>query len=319
MGKALANGWMDVHAHFTPPQTPEQADARWKAMRAEKFMVPEPFVWDPDQTLAYMDRAGMAMQLLSNIPQTLDALRASNDHGASLVKRHPSRFGLLAALPTNDTGATLAEIERASRELHADGFAVTCCYQGVYLGDTQLDPVWAELDRRRATVFCHPNAYAPASLGRPAPLIEVAFETARTMVDMLYAGTFRRFPNIRFVVAHCGGALPALSGRVLALGTEAWVPNPNGLTREEMKETLARLYVDTAATATEHTLAPALAMVGCEHVVYGSDCGVPCSTEQTLANNLASLRAYAGLTAEQIEAIGHNAKRLFPNAAERLA
>ncbi len=319
MGNALAKGWMDVHAHFTPPQTPEQLDARWKAMRAEKFMVPEPFVWDPDQTLAYMDRAGMAMQLLSNIPQTLDALRASNDYGASLVKRHPSRFGLLAALPTNDTGATLAEIERVSRVLHADGFAVTCCYQGVYLGDTQLDPVWAELDRRRATVFCHPNAYAPALLGRPAPLIEVAFETARTMVDMLYAGTFRRFPSIRFVVAHCGGALPALSGRVLALGTEAWVPNPNALTRDEMKETLARLYVDTAATATEHTLAPALAMVGCEHMVYGSDCGVPCSTEETLANNVASLRAYGGLTAEQVEAIGHNAKRLFPNAAERLA
>ena len=313
------DGWLDVHAHFTPPQTPEQLEARWQAMRAEKFMVPEPYVWDAEQTLAHMDRAGIAMQLLSNIPMALDALRASNDYGASLVRKHPHRFGLLAALPTNDASAALAEIERGSRVLSADGFAVTCCYQGVYLGDAQLDPVWTELDRRRATVFCHPNAYAPSSRGRPAPLIEVAFETARTMVDMLYAGTFRRFPNIRFVVAHCGGALPALSGRVLALGTEAWVPNPNGLTRAEMKETLARLYVDTAATATEHTLAPALSMTTCDHIVYGSDCGVPCSTEETLMNNLASLRAFKGLTAAEIEAIGHNAKRLFPNAAERLA
>jgi predicted TIM-barrel fold metal-dependent hydrolase len=177
--------------------------------------------------------------------------------------------------------------------------------------------MWAELDRRRAAVFAHPYAYGPAVQGRPLPLIEVAFETARTVVDMLYTGWFRRFPHVRLVLAHCGGALPALTGRLLALGTEVWVPNPIGLTPDEIRDSLRGLYLDTAAMATAHALSPALAMTTPDHLVYGSDCGVPCSTEHTLTANLTSLHAFAGLTAAQIEAIGHNARRLFPSAAAR--
>ncbi|MGZ9713015.1 amidohydrolase family protein [Glaciimonas sp. GNP009] len=314
----MVSNWIDVHAHFTPPITDEERQTRWKAMRAECFLAPEPYQWSPEGTLEYMDRAGMAMQMLSNIPKTLDALVASNDYGASLVSQYPSRFGLLAALPTDNPSAALAEIERATNDLHADGFAVTCQYNGVYLGDPSLEPVWAELDRLRAVVFVHPNAYAPASLGRPSPLLEVAFETARTIVDMLYAGTFRKFPKMKLVIAHCGGALPALSGRLIALGTEAWVPNPNQITQAEMREHLSQLYLDTAATGTVHTLAPALAMTTCDHIVYGSDCGVPCSTEATLAANIDALLRFCGLTRDQIEEIGHNALRLFPAAAARL-
>jgi predicted TIM-barrel fold metal-dependent hydrolase len=265
-----------------------------------------------------MDRAGIAMQLLSNIPKTLDALRASNDYGRTIVAAHPTRFGLLAALPTDDPDATLAEIARMDRDDGVDGFAVTCRYNEVYLSDARLDPVWAELDRRGAAVFCHPDAYAPASFGRPSPIVEVAFETARTFVDMLYAGVFRRFPNIRFVVAHCGAALPALSGRLVLLGTEPWVPNPNGLTRDEMRASLRALYLDTAMTGSAHTLSPALAMTSADHIVYGSDCGVPCTSDRTMLENIDALLHYDGLSADAIQAIGRNALRVFPSAAMRL-
>jgi hypothetical protein len=63
----------------------------------------------------------------------------------------------------------LAKIERTNTACHADGFAVTCHYNGIYLSDLKLDSVWTELDRRRAMVFVHPNAYALASLSRPNP------------------------------------------------------------------------------------------------------------------------------------------------------
>jgi predicted TIM-barrel fold metal-dependent hydrolase len=307
------NRWIDVHAHFSPPASPAELHERWQAARAMCFLMPEPHLWDPDRTLAYMDRAGMAMQLLSNIPRTHAQLRASNDYGMQLVTAHPSRFGLLTALPTDDAHAALAEIARVP----GDGFAVTATYNDVSLGDPRLDPMWAELDRRRAAVFAHPYAYGAGVQGRPLALIEVAFETARTVVDMLYAGWFRRFPNVRLILAHCGGALPALTGRLLALGTEAWVPNPIGLSPDEIRDSLRGLYLDTAAMATAHALAPALAMTTPDHLVYGSDCGVPCSNEHTLTANLTSLHAFAGLTAAEIEAIGHNARRLFPSAAER--
>ena len=85
----------------------------------------------------------------------------------------------------------------------------------------------------------------------------------------------------------------------------------------EMREHLRRLYLHTAANCPT-VLGPALAMTTPDHIVYGSDCGVPCSTEKTMAANLTALLGYDGLTQSEIEAIGHNALRLFPAAAKRI-
>ena len=315
---ARVRGWIDVHAHFALPRSPDELDAGLRAMHAGCFLLPAPFQWTEAAALAHMDRCGIDLQLLSNIPAKLAALQASNDHGAQLVARRPHRFGLLAALPTDDCDAAMSEIAR-SEALNADGFAVTCCYNGVYLGDPRLAPVWAELDRRGASVFIHPNAYAPGSLGRPSPLLEVAFETARTVVDMLYAAVFRACPNIRFIVAHGGGALPALAGRLGLLGAEPWVPNPHGITRTEIEHQLGQLFYDTAASASAASLRAVLSITSSDHLVYGSDCGVPCSTDRTLEDNLRSLLAFPDLPRAEIDAIGNNALHVFPRLARRLA
>lgn len=110
----LVNDWIDIHAHFYPPETPAQREARWIAMKEAGWVISEPPCWNPESILNYMDRTGIAMQLLSNIPKNLEALRASNDYAASLVRKHPTRFGLLTALPTDSPEDSLAEIERAS-------------------------------------------------------------------------------------------------------------------------------------------------------------------------------------------------------------
>lgn len=211
--------WVDVHAHFYPPTSQDELESRLKSWHAVNFMVPEPYVWRVEDTLAYMDEAGIQMQLLSYIPPKHDALLAANNYAASVVAKHPTRFGLLAALPTNDSEATLSEIERASKELKCDGFAVTTHYNGVCFSDDSLEPVWRELDKRGATIFMHPDALTPPSKGRPAPLIEVAFDTARTLTDIVYKRLLLKYPNVTLIAAHCGGSFPALSGRILALGT----------------------------------------------------------------------------------------------------
>jgi predicted TIM-barrel fold metal-dependent hydrolase len=248
----------------------------------------------------------------------LAALQASNDYGAKVVAEHPSRFGLLAALPTDDPQAALAEIERVDSDLHADGYTVSTVYNGVSLGDERLEPVWAELDRRRAVVFAHPNPFAPAQWGKPTPLIEVAFDTARGIVDMLYAGVFRRHPHLTMILAHAGGALPTLSGRLQLLGTEAWVPNPHRITRDEIRQHLARLYLDTAASGADANLAPALTMVPRDHLVYGADCGAPCSTDATMTANIEALHDSTVLVADEVDQLGRRVLDLFPTAAQRI-
>jgi hypothetical protein len=85
-----------------------------------------------------------------------------------------------------------------------------------------------------------------------------------------------------------------------------------------MKAQLARLYLDTAATGSANSLAPALAMTTADHLVYGSDCGVLCSSEATMQENLRTLKAFPGLTTAEIDAIGRAALKLFPSIANRI-
>ncbi len=64
---------------------------------------------------------------------------------------------------------------------------------GVYLGDPRLEPVFAELGRRQAVVFLHPTSpvcWEQSALGRPRPMVEFIFDTARTVTDLLFAGTW---------------------------------------------------------------------------------------------------------------------------------
>ena len=314
---ALVDGWIDVHAHFFPPESQSVRRDRVQALQRAGWRINDIPEWTPEDTLFYMDRTGIRMQLLSYVPPDAAQLRDANDYGAALLGKYPDRFGFLAALPTDDPAACLAEIARVPNELAADGFAVQCIYHDVTLGDVRLELVWRELNRRGATVFVHPNAYG-SDLGRPSALVEAPAQTTRTMVDLLYAGIFDRYPDISFVVAHCGGGLPALSGRLALLGAEPWIPNANRLTREDIVDQLGRLYLDTAA-AMPTALAPALMMTGIQHLVYGSDCGVPCTTAATMHANLVALLSFPDLNADDKHNIGRNALKLFPSVAIRVA
>ncbi|CAJ2510690.1 Uu.00g063150.m01.CDS01 [Anthostomella pinea] len=280
-------------------------------------MVPDSWSWNVDDSLAHQDKAGVQMQMLSYLPQTLDKLRASNDYAASVVKKHPKRFGMLCALPTDQPRECFEEIERSRQELHADGFEVSAVYKDVMLSDERLETVWQKLNDMGATVFSHSNAYAPPRDGRPAPLIEVAFETCRVIVDMLYRGIFKRYPNIKFVFSHCGGVTPILAGRLELLGAEPWVPNPQNLTSQDIHDQLSSLYVDCAATASSG-LQPAIKMVGKEHVVYGADCGVPCSTHATMEKNKEAVMEIERELGMKTGTVGRNGWELFPSAAKRV-
>ena len=309
--------WIDAHGHFAAPGPAlPRGGPGTEAGGAWVFAV--------ETSLAYMDRTGVTAQLISNCnPVTkTDAIVASNTYGASLVKAHPARFGLMAMLPLGDPARAVREIGRASEELGAEGFAALSNFDGVYLGDPRFEPVWAELDKIGAVLFIHPTTrgYGDLALGRTGALIEAPFDTARTVVDMLYAGVFRRYPHFGVLLAHGGGALPSLAGRVANFGDGArgWVANPHGITADEMRAAFARFYYDTALAGTAHSLGPILDVTTPDHVVYGADFGAPCTDPALCDFNLAATRSYERLTPAQRDALGSNVLALFPKFAARI-
>jgi 6-methylsalicylate decarboxylase len=269
-------GFIDVHAHFLTGCYVAQARAAGHDLPDGMPGWPD---WSAAAHLELMDRTGISTAVLSvSSPGThfgddeaaRKLAREVNDAGAGIVRDHPGRFGLFASLPLPDTDGALAEIGYVFDVLGADGVILETNVHGVYLGDQRLEPVFAELARRQATVLLHPTS-PPCSqqtaLGRPRPMIEFIFDTARTVTDLILAGTLARHPELSVIVPHGGGALPLLADRIngFLLASAHGGPAPDVVAQ------LRRLHYDIAGTPFPRQVPALLNLVGHGQLLYGSD------------------------------------------------
>lgn len=274
--------------------------------------------------------------------------RVINDGSADLISGHPSRFGALAALPLPDVDASLKELEYALDTLGLDGVCLVSNAAGTYLGDPALDELFAELDRRRVTVFIHPNlpplkppfslippqAWLPLirTVGKlqsapgagevlrrlgerrkkrlPGYLVEFVFDTTRAVASMLFNGTFERFPRINYILAHAGGTTPYLLGRLSHLDQLVPESVPKGVAHY-----LGSLHYDLAVAANSHAVASLRTVVGDDKIVFGSDYPLDPDADRSVQR----CDALPMLDAAARTAIGRdNALRLFPRLAKVL-
>src|SRR4029077_1019553 len=155
-GRAKA-GRIDVHYHITPPSLIQ-------ALGAQQF--PNAANWTVDKTLMDMEQNGVATVVCSIAPQAdpfkdpskaVRLTRECNEYFARLTTDHAGRFGIFAAAPLPNVDAALREIDYALGTLKADGIALFTSYGDKWLGDSAFDPVFDELNRRKAVLFTHPN------------------------------------------------------------------------------------------------------------------------------------------------------------------
>ena len=298
---------IDTHHHYTVPSL------RTELIKANQ----QPMLdWTLQKSLEDMDRGGVATAILSVGEPGLwfgdDAAarrlaRECNESGAQIVRDHPGRFGLFAALPLPDVDGALREVEYALDVLHADGICVLSSYQGHYLGNVIFAPLMNELNRRKTLVYCHPSCAACASGGAYRTdlaesqnrSVEFVFDTTRTIVSLLASGTVTRCPEIRFIWSHGGGTVPFITGR---LGNAA--PRlPNGVISE-----LQKFYYDTALAFSPYTLASFKKLIPSTQILFGTD--FPFGSGSPVANGLA---ADGGFTAAELRAIERgNALQLMP-------
>lgn len=272
-----AAGRIDVHAHYLP--------AEQRVALASAPPIYRGFVnWDIAPALEMMDRQGIATAILSMVmPPALFAAaddpaaarqlaRSANETAAHAIHTHPDRFGAFASLPVPDVDSMLAEIDYALGTLGLDGVVLLTNTNGLYLGDSRLDPVFDELDRRRAVVFVHPNAPACGEhlLGYPISLIEFVFDTTRAVTHLVLSGTLERCPNLRLIVPHAGGTLPFLVDRIGLLATR-FVPSTGGCVPAGVKAYLQRLYYELAISTNPHAVAAVLQLVDSSQLLFGSD------------------------------------------------
>jgi predicted TIM-barrel fold metal-dependent hydrolase len=266
---------IDVHHHFFPPA--------WLEHAAQKPPGPAPMMreWTPARVLEHMDKSGVATAIASLSPwgvafagvaELPKLARVCNDSAAQMIRDHPGRFGLFAAMPLPDVDASLKEITYALDTLKADGIGMMTSYGDKWPGDPMFLPVMEELERRKAVIYFHPTTASCCGNLVPgvAPAtIEWPVDTARAVLSLLFSGSLVRYPNIRFIFSHAGGALPALSGRIanfVKRDKNAEKYAPQGALAEFVK-----LYYDTANASAAPSMAALMAMAPPSQIVYGSD------------------------------------------------
>lgn len=308
-------GWIDVHHHcYHAGLVAALRDAGVTQM-APGVPLPE---WTPADSLRVMDSTGVSAAILSVLLpggafDRVALTRRANELSAAVAARHPDRFAALASLPLPDVEASLYELEYALDVLGMAGVALTASLSdGRLLGDPAFLPVFDELNLRRAVVFIHPSpAYRCACTGGPGfadlvppPAVDFIMDTTRAVAGLLYGGTLRRCPDIRFIVAHAGGAVPYLAQRL-----ELWLP-PGGdlVTAQEVASGLRRLYYEIAQSFAPGALACLQGVTDDSHVLFGTD--YPHMNETVIAASRQAISEYGRL---DLAAVGRdNTLALFP-------
>ncbi|HEV2140038.1 MAG TPA: amidohydrolase family protein [Candidatus Dormibacteraeota bacterium] len=286
---------IDAFAHILPPRYLERLDRHLQsAIPGDRLRYYREGVFHFDRSITDLDARWRQIEPFGDYAQVLvlavppleevgppevaaEFARVANDEMAELVANHRDRFvGFAAALPLNDTGASLDELDRAVNQLGAKGVQVFSNVNGTPLDDPRLDPIFARVEELERVVWLHPtrsrhHADYPTeresnyglwwSLGWP-------YETAAALSRLVYSGTMARHPRLKVLAHHGAGMVPHFSAR-LAMGPGF----------RQVKDTLPRppldyfhqFFADTALFGAPHAVRCVLDFFGPANVLFGTD------------------------------------------------
>ena len=310
------SGRIDVHHHLIPPDV-KAALVKHGVDKVADAALPD---WTPEKSLDVMNGCGIQTAILShaspgvhfgNLAEAKSLARSANEYAARVAADHPGHFGFFAALPMPATAESCAEAVYALDTLKADGVVLLGSTNGVFLGDPSLNELMAELNRRKAIVFVHPNIHKTSTelgLNTPKFFVEFLCDTTRAATNLIFTGTMERYPDIRWILSHAGGFLPYAAWRLsLANGIPPLAANtPKGVLHY-----IQQFYYDTALSPSPFAMAALKELVDPSHILFGSDfpfAPAPVSSMQVAA--LADLKVFDAATKAGIDR-GH-AQNLFP-------
>lgn len=270
---------IDVHAHYwTADYLDLLADLGKDDANAARGLAAGDGA-ELDARLRLMEQAGIELQVLSACPQVLyseDRAKASkaarfvNDQYAELVERRRDHFRAFAVLPMPHLDESVAEMGRALDELHMAGVAMNTTVMGRALVEPGYAPIFAELNRRSAVLYLHPagnNACSPL-IGdyHLTWMVGAPVEDTISVMQLITNGIPIRYPNIKIINSHLGGALPMLLQRAddqYRREAPDMVEPPSASAR--------RMWYDTVGHGHVPALRCAIDSLGVDQLVLGTD------------------------------------------------
>ena len=261
---------VDAHVHVIVPGL--GADVSWR---------------DGDQVVAFGGR-----EIRSAVREFVDLGRILEEQDragvgkivvcpwVNLLGREPQRQNEALAAMVGERVVALGTVDPAQPEQLSEligdgrlsGVELPASIGGRYLGDDAFGDFWAAAEETGALVFVHPTTrgfelpvleryYLWNSVGNP-------LETTVTAAHMVMGGVLEAHPRLKVLLAHGGGALLSLRGRLRH--AHSFQPQARERLTEEVDASLRRFLYDTVTHDAE-TLRELIAYVGVERVLLGSD------------------------------------------------
>jgi len=327
---------IDVHAHYVPPQLIEAVGARGKeigvrlvqsggappALHFDYGFKVRPFfprlIEPVGERLAWLDEQGIDVQIVGTWPDVFgyglpaDACigwhRMLNDTLAAWCADNADRFAWIGSVPLIDAEAAARELERA-RGLGACGVIISSNIENINIGELPLDAFWRKAEALGMPVLIHPLLVGPAPRAAKfglAQVVQYTFDTTLGIGSVLMSGVLDRFPGLKLVLSHGGGAYPYLAGRFDIMHRRMDRAAQGDVAAKLPSAYATQMAYDSIVHAPK-ALRFLIDMVGLDNVVLGTDYSFPPADMEPLAH----LRS-AGLSAAEIDAIADaNPRRVF--------
>jgi aminocarboxymuconate-semialdehyde decarboxylase len=284
---------IDFHNHYFPPQYLDairDGGSHFRVTTDEEgnpvlhspgdYNVLVPGHRDLDFREKVLDEAGVQMQVLTfTAPGTsietpdraVELCTVINDAFAGEIKARSSRFTALAHLPMNSPEAAAVEAERAVGVLGLPGVMFLSNASGVPLFDERFHPIYERLSEAGAVAYIHPTYPVGVEVMEKymlMPMVGFLMDTTLATAGLIYSGVVERYPGIKWVLGHLGGAVPYLAER-FDRGFEAY-PECREDCSVLPSEQLKNFYYDTV-NFDPACLRLAIEFAGVDHIVAGSD------------------------------------------------
>jgi len=236
---------------------------------------------DPQRKIHDMEERKLAFSVLSSTPfafyyeieddLAVELATFQNDQLAEMVKKYPDSFAAMATLPLQVPQAAHQELERAINKLGLRGIEIGSHVRERELGDQVFWPIYALLEKSGLPMFIHPhhvagmdrlqNFYLNNLIGNP-------LDTTIAAANLIFSGVLEKYPNLKVILAHGGGQLPYIFGR-LEHGYQVR-PECQETVHHSPRQFLKNFYCDII-THSQEALSYLISLVGSDHVLLGTD------------------------------------------------
>ncbi|CAG8957125.1 hypothetical protein HYFRA_00009326 [Hymenoscyphus fraxineus] len=296
--------------------------------------------YDISKKIEFMDTHSIDISVISLANPWLDwvpsseaaqAAQSINDEVNTECGKYPGRLFAFATLPLSGGKEVIVkEIQRLKSLKYMRGVILGTTGLGRGLDDPELLPIFEALQENKLPIFLHPHYGLPGSVwgerandyGHVLPLaLGFPLETTIAVTRMILAGVFEKVTELEMILAHSGGTLPFLAGRIescIEHDAHLKAEGKLGKERKTVWDVLKKnIYLD-AVIYSEVGLKAAIQASGHDRVMFGTDHpffpplegeGQKWASVET--NYVAIKAALGGGSEEEKGALGRNAVRVL--------